>query len=67
MKRLLKIRRGRTEEEQTVVPVEEPLGDVSNDQDRVGTGKLRQQTTHLQLEALCLAGTWDGHRDKRDY
>lgn len=52
----------RTEEQQTVVLAEEPLADVSSDEDGVGTGQLRQQAAHLQLEALRLAGTCDGSK-----
>lgn len=52
--------KGPTEEQQTVVLVQEPLGDVSSDEDRVRAGKLRQQAAHLQLEALRLARTCHG-------
>lgn len=55
----------RTEEQQAVGPVEEPVAEVSTGQDSVGAGQLGQEATHLQLEALRLTGTWRQEKKRR--
>lgn len=55
----------RTEEQQAVGPVEEPVAEVSTGQDSVGAGQLGQEATHLQLEALRLTGTWRQEKNRQ--
>lgn len=55
-----------TEEQQTVLPAQEPLGEVLGGEDSVRTNELRQKAAHLQLKTLGLAWTWGRQKNKKN-